>query len=687
MGNKTYPKNQRLSLRYTLLSAGMMLLVLPGQVTAETINTAATLITANDPTPQITINPTPPITSNPTPPITSNPTPPITSNPTPLITMNPTPITVSAPPTNASILVVNASGSLPLGTGGLPLPPGQVIDGPVKRRDGTAVTISSGVDANLYIRSTPPTESFVGSGAARAVITTAPTQYIRFYTAGVTNPVGGFIVGSNAVRGLTADQLRDKLATPYRPDSYTIVQVPAGTCLLVGTAAPITGNFPANPPSVPTPGPWGRGGVVQGVLIGKNANPSDCGGAQFLDPASYINRQPIATYALAYRPRAGFGNAGAVAAALDLAMPPALFTDADGVYNKLDVLNFGNPAALQYALTQLDGEAYADTATVEIVAAQMFQRVVHDQMRLGRGSGGLAGNIAVGALTGDADSTADHAAVVRPWISGFGGAGGLGGNGDSHNLNYNAQGVAGGIDHRFTSAVLAGLALGYTHSNFNTSGISGNGYLDTFSVETYASYAPGSWYVDGMLGYAYNQGTLNRSIVFPSFARSASGNPNASQFQSSVEAGYHFALDERTVLTPLAGMQGIAVFQDSFNESGAGAVNLQVRSQNNASARSTLGAELSHGLTVGLPAPLLLTLRSGWGHDYADVNRTITASLEGVPSAVFSTHGAKAARDMGLVGFGASLTLKSVNLFLRYDGSLAGDYSMHTGTAGLRISY
>jgi uncharacterized protein YhjY with autotransporter beta-barrel domain len=607
MGKKTHPENQRLSLRFTLLSAGMMLAVLPDVAQA-------------------------------------------------------------------------------LDLWGLPLPPGQVIDGPVKRRDGTAVTINTGLDANLYIRSTPPTESFVGSGAARAVITTAPTQYIRFYTAGVTNPVGGFIVGSNAVRGLTADQLRDKLATPYRPDSYTIVQVPAGTCLLVGTAAPITGNFPANPPSVPTPGPWGRGGVVQGVLIGKNANPSDCGGAQFLDPANYINRQPIATYALAYRPKAGFGNAGAVAAALDLAMPPALFTDADGVYNKLDVLNFGNPAALQYALTQLDGEAYADTATVEIVAAQMFQRVVHDQMRLGRGSGGLAEKIAVGALTGDADTTA-NAAVVRPWVSGFGGAGGLGGNGDSHNLNYNATGIAGGIDHRFNSAVLAGLALGYTHSNFNTSGISGNGYLDTFSVETYASYAPGSWYIDGMLGYAYNQGTLNRSIVFPGFARSASGSPNANQFQSSVEAGYHYAMGERTVLTPLAGLQGIALFQDSFSESGAGAVNLQVRSQNNASARSILGAELSHGLAVGLPAPLLLTLRSGWGHDFADVNRNITASFEGVPSAIFSTHGAKAARDMGLVGFGASLTLKSVNLFLRYDGAVAGDYSMHTGTAGLRISY
>ncbi len=569
----------------------------------------------------------------------------------------------------------------------LPLPPGQIISGPVKRSDGTSVpSINTGADANLYIKSTPPTESFTPSLAARAIITTEPTQYMRFYTAGVTNPIGGFIAGSNAVRGATPEQVRDVLALPYQPDSYTIVQVPAGTCLLVGSAAPIMGNFSANPPSIPTSGPWGNGGVFQERLIGQNANPTDCGNAQFLSAGSYINQQLIGAYALSYRPRAGFGNAGAVASALDLAMPPALFTDMDGVYNRLDVLNFGNPAALQYALTQLDGEAYADVASVEIVAVQMFQRVVHDQMRLGRGSGGLAGSVAAGALTGEANGQR-NIGTVRPWLSGFGGGGGLDGNGDTHGLSYNAGGIAAGIDHRFNAELLAGLAFGYTHSTLNTNGISGNGTIDSFSAETYSSYSPGSWYIDGMLGYGRSQGTLSRTIIFSDLARNASGNSNANQFQSSVEAGRHFTLGERTVVTPLLAMQGIVISQDSFNESGAGAINLQMRSHTTASARSVLGTELSHGLPIGLASPLLLTLRAGWGHDFAEVTRNSTASFEGLPSAIFTVQGAKAPRDQGLVGAGASFTLKSVNFFLRYDGALASGSSMHTGTAGLRITY
>ena len=135
----------------------------------------------------------------------------------------------------------------------------------------------------------------------------------------------------------TAEQIRNLLALPYLPDSLVIVEVPAGTCMLIGTAAPILGHFPANPPAIPTPGPWGRGGVPQEKLLGISSAPG-CANPQFVPSGDYVNLQPIGQQALSYRPRAGGGNAGAVAAALDTATPPPLFTDMDGVYNSLDLL-------------------------------------------------------------------------------------------------------------------------------------------------------------------------------------------------------------------------------------------------------------------------------------------------------------------------------------------------------------
>src|SRR4051812_34547869 len=90
------------------------------------------------------------------------------------------------------------------------LPPGETITGPIFRRDGTTVpSIATGADANAYLGLLPPTESFTPASPAVVVRTAAPTQYVRVYTQGVTNPVGGFIAGSNTVRGLNATQIRD----------------------------------------------------------------------------------------------------------------------------------------------------------------------------------------------------------------------------------------------------------------------------------------------------------------------------------------------------------------------------------------------------------------------------------------------------------------------------------------------
>ncbi len=138
------------------------------------------------------------------------------------------------------------------------LSPGIIVQGQVFRRDGTSVpSVTTGVDANTYVRTTPPTESFLGTAPATVVYTTQPDQFVRFYTDGTTGAIGSFATRARDIRGLTPAQIRDVLALPYLPDHLTIIKAPVGTCILNGIAGPILGNFPANPPAIPTPGPWG----------------------------------------------------------------------------------------------------------------------------------------------------------------------------------------------------------------------------------------------------------------------------------------------------------------------------------------------------------------------------------------------------------------------------------------------
>src|SRR5258708_30530324 len=70
--------------------------------------------------------------------------------------------------------------------GGMILPNGQVVSGPVFRRDGTFVpSITNGASANQYIFSTPPTASFVANAPAAVVLTSVPSLYARVHTAGL----------------------------------------------------------------------------------------------------------------------------------------------------------------------------------------------------------------------------------------------------------------------------------------------------------------------------------------------------------------------------------------------------------------------------------------------------------------------------------------------------------------------
>ena len=541
---------------------------------------------------------------------------------------------------------------------GLPLPPGVVLTGPVFKQPGqcppgSVPSITTGADANAYICSVPPTASFVPTAPAAMVVTSAPTQYVRVYCpecSPASFPNRSFMADPSTIRGLTPAQIKDVLALPSTPTMITIVTVPSGSCVLVAQGAAIPG--------------FGSGGTAQAYAAGTPSGPN-CQGLQFLPASDYINQQAIGAFALAYQPRAGSGNAGAVAAALDRGPYAAPFTDMDGIYKSLDLLNFGDSAPLRAALVQLDGEVYADVSTVAMGAGQLFLGAVRERAR------------AATKVTGQ----------VQQWLSVFGGAGDLSGNGDSHNVRSRTAGLVGGLEHQFDPSLQAGIAFGYAGTGFNTSGVSGSGTVDTLAVTPYARYAPGRWYVEGAIGAAYSDASITRDIVFPGVARSATGNFGGTTFLSQVETGYRLDLDARTVVKPFVAVQGIAIRQGAFTEVGAGAANLNVARNTTGSALGILGAEVVYGLPVGLAAPARLNGRLGWARELAGTQRIASAFLDGTPGASFTVNGANAPRDAAVFGLGMTLALRSFDLFVRYEGTAGSGATMQGGTGGLRFLF
>jgi len=588
-----------------------------------------------------------------------------------------------------------------------PLPPGEIVVGPVARgqsftsvgQQGTTFpSIANGIDANGYLGRliTPTTLSFVNSAAspAVAILTTAPTQYVRFYAPGSSNQAGSFIVGSNQVRGLTAAQIRDVLALPFVPTMQTVVRLPAGTCLLVGTAGPIL-----TPPTM-----WGNGGAVQDYLIGRSTN----GGCSSGTPGftgSFVNGQPIGPGAFLYAPRLGGGNAGAVAAALDRGPYPALFSALDGLYNALDLLNDGgDPSQLRNAMLQLDGEVHASTQSVLLGDSLYLRQALLSRMRQAAFAG-TSGSVSALAHSDGADrrlgeerpdAGSDESAQAVPaeserrtafWIQGIGVWGSMQGNGNAAGLSRTLAGFLAGADHRFASTWFAGVAGGYTTSSATVADRLSAATIGSTHLATYAGASVGPWNLRAAASASLSTITTSRTVSFPGFIDGLGATYDATTAQLVGEVGYGVTVGKATA-EPFAGMSVVHLDAGGFTEKGTPGIVALSSSGNRATLGfSSLGARAATDVDLGDNAVLTPRVSIAWQHAFGDVAPTSTLAFTS-NGAAFTTTALPLARDTALIEAGAALRFnRQLALELSYFGQLAAgaqDSSL-TGRLNLRF--
>ena len=106
------------------------------------------------------------------------------------------------------------------------------------------------------------------------------------------------------------------------------------------------------------------------------------------------------------------------------------------------------------------------------------------------------------------------------------------------------------------------------------------------------------------------------------------------------------------------------------------------------SLRTMFGAQLGAAMDLGLRDRIAAQLRFGWSHEYCRhgaagdgvVRRRAGGAVHGV------RRGADA-RRRGL-GFSASTAVaEAMGVYLRYEGTIAGQDSSHALTAGLRMTW
>ena len=441
------------------------------------------------------------------------------------------------------------------------------------------------------------------------------------------------------------------------------------------------------------PGNYGRSttytiltaaGGVTGAYSGVTSNYA------FLTPSlAYDPDNVYLTLLLQEDAFAGFGgntrNQRAVGAVLDQVFAGATgdFASVLGAVAGLDTLQ--GPLAL----SALSGEPWADFGTMNTNNSTLFMNAIGQQMAAAHGGRPAGQRVALAEACDIA--ACESAGRLSAWASGLGGLGSAMGDGNAATLTYNYGGAAVGVDYRLDPRFLLGLGVGYTSGSLWVGGFTGQGWSDAVMAAAYGSFTEGAFYADAQAGYAYFNNRLQRQIAIPGLQpRTASGSTGANEVFGQLETGYRIGLyaPAAATLAPFARLQVASVMQNGSTEWGAESLDLAVAAQTTNALRTTFGADLAGAIALGKARTLDLRLRLGWQHEFADTGRPISAAFVAVPANGFTVWGAPARRDSAVVGLQVATQIAdATELYLRYDGEIAGGTDNHALNLGLRVTW
>ncbi|MDA7086656.1 autotransporter domain-containing protein [Pseudomonas sp. SA3-5] len=383
-------------------------------------------------------------------------------------------------------------------------------------------------------------------------------------------------------------------------------------------------------------------------------------------------------------------NQGSVGTALD-----TLFgsdsAGADELFNNLNILS---AAGASQAYDSLSGVQHTYSNQIALQSLNQFKGLLFD--RLQGNSQFLARNGQLMLAYNDNGTVTDVGSQLlgsRPvadrgwWLRGTGSYGEIDGTRNASGAHYNASGTATGIDVNLDDSLTLGAAFGY-----NTTGAGvdqGDLEVDSYQAAFYGRWLlDDGYYASGIAGFGYHDIDAKRGINVGISSSTAKSDYDAWTGNVAVEAGRTFALNQRTRITPLAGLEYAHINRESFTEHGAGAADLHVSRDQQDSLRSALGARLEHSWTTNNGSRIQPTIELAWLHEFMDNEAGLRAGFAPAPTATFNVSGPELDRDRARIGLGLNMQVnETASLRLGYQGEFASSDQRHDVSATFKMAW
>jgi outer membrane autotransporter protein len=272
------------------------------------------------------------------------------------------------------------------------------------------------------------------------------------------------------------------------------------------------------------------------------------------------------------------------------------------------------------------------------------------------------------------------------WYEGFGASANLAGDGNANGLNYSTGGVLIGAERRFSECTKIGLVGGYSSSfvaldDSDTASIDG-GQLAAFLHRDFEQL-----YFTGIAAYGYNSYGATRQIEFAAIDRTAHANYAGNNFSFYSEIG-RTLYGRRIHMQPFAALEYINVRQNDFTETGADSIDIASNGETADAFRGLLGTRVFSNIATESGHVVTLEGRAAWRHEFLNESRVLDASFAGVPGSSFAISGVNVDRDMGIFGLGSTYHFSTrLALFAGYDAAVSQNYTSHTGSGGMQLTW
>ena len=268
------------------------------------------------------------------------------------------------------------------------------------------------------------------------------------------------------------------------------------------------------------------------------------------------------------------------------------------------------------------------------------------------------------------------------WLNGKDVFGNVSGATGIAGFNTTGYGFVGGYDTPISNSLKGGVAFAYNHTNMTATDSSNDATSeDDYLGNLYATQTLGDVDLSAVGGFGWNQYATTRNISFGSDVSQAQGAFGGNEMTLALQATMDLKIPDLTV-KPLVGAQYTYLWENGYNETGAGSLDLSVAGETYYSIRPMLGAYVAKSLSLGGTAQLVPAVSLTASRELNPLNPQVQAAFAGSPGQNFTVTGITP--DPMLFGVGAGLKLifsRDFNLSANYMGNY-GDGQTSNGFNG-----